>query len=612
MKPIFTRPENAFVFIALLFGLSLVLLIPIGAGNDEETHIARIYEMSLGPGYLLPNSYLGEKGLPVSFAKISYRQVKILEPVAWEHIRSSFQYLVLAKDDYNVAANTRASYSPLNYLLQAVIMAVVGRKLDFPLVVVYFLIRLSYLLLYTLLGYLSIRFIPFGKWILFVLALAPMALEQAAIVSADSVTNGLGFIFTAWALHIIVNEVRLDPKHFFITLGLVFLLMSAKLNAVPLLLILLLLKPVQFTSRKAMIAFWGMSVFFAIAIAGGWNQIAWQSDAARRNLEGISPFSAILNSISDPFQFIIRMVQYIFGDLGSMLKSWVARLGYGYWDIPPAVFLIFPLALVTALVADLKGVYIPRKTRLGLLLVFLVLFLGTFALRLVIRDNIDQPISAHGRYFTMVMPLLFLAISGCKRTFRFVEKLPPLVITITALVLVIFSVGVYQAYYQLCGSNRFTGEECLQPVYKNWAPSQETSLQVSPGGEITQSFTAICSTIDQVRVYLFLPVSAGANTKMTMSILDKTSGAILAQQEYPPGKISVEGYIAIDIPPSENAAQREFSIRLTNAAAQTPVFVAANFRDPNALDPAAEASGVLLLNNQNQEADILFKYRCQK
>ena len=51
------QPENAFLTFGLIIGILLVFLTPLGAGFDEDTHIARIWEMSQFE--FIPNRLLG-------------------------------------------------------------------------------------------------------------------------------------------------------------------------------------------------------------------------------------------------------------------------------------------------------------------------------------------------------------------------------------------------------------------------------------------------------------------------------------------------------------------------------------------------------------------------
>ncbi|MDP3445141.1 MAG: DUF2142 domain-containing protein, partial [Ignavibacteria bacterium] len=218
MKHLFTQPHKLFVLFALIFGLLLIFLQPTGAGYDEETHLARIYEFSLG--HPVPNTYFSRAALPESFFKVSYRANKFLSPIDFEKFQKNLEYRV--HDSQYIGYITRATYSPVNYFPQAIIMRILGYELNFPLPIMYYILRLTYLLSYTFLVYLAIRIIPIGKWLLCVLSLAPIALLQASTITADAITFGISFLFLGWVLHLIIKKIQFNKKMLLATLMMVF------------------------------------------------------------------------------------------------------------------------------------------------------------------------------------------------------------------------------------------------------------------------------------------------------------------------------------------------------------------------------------------------------
>ena len=75
---------------------------------------------------------------------------------------------------------TRAVYFPTLYGVQAIVMGITGRLFDLPIMVIYYSIRFSYLLMYCILVFLSIRAIPFGKWLFGVLVSTPICIIEGA------------------------------------------------------------------------------------------------------------------------------------------------------------------------------------------------------------------------------------------------------------------------------------------------------------------------------------------------------------------------------------------------------------------------------------------------
>ena len=233
------NPSMLFFILSLSIGIIWIFLMPAGAGYDEETHLARIYEMSRY--HLIPNSWLGEEnnGIPESMMEISYRQKQFLVPVTISDIQKGLSLGV--EPIYGIAHKTRATYSPLLYLPQALVFYIFGYHLHTPILSLYWILRLMYLFSYTITVFFAIRLMPKFKWTLFVLALAPMAMIQAVTISADPLTNGMSFLFVAWSLYLVEGKKTIDKKNFWITMLLVFLLFNVKPNSTLLVLLLVLL-----------------------------------------------------------------------------------------------------------------------------------------------------------------------------------------------------------------------------------------------------------------------------------------------------------------------------------------------------------------------------------
>lgn len=603
MKRFFTQPHTLFVFFALLFGLILVFLQPTGAGYDEETHMARIFEIATG--HPIPNSFYGDAGLPDSFNRVSYRSEKFLSPVDWGKIQRSFEYT--AHDPLHVGYRTRATYSPLIYLPQAVGMLVLGWVLDLPLPILYYLFRLSYLLSFTLMGYYAIRFIPVGKWVLLVLMLAPTTMLQASTITADAITFGVSFLFIAWALHLVMNEVRLERKPFLITLLLVFLLASVKINSIPLVLLLLFIKPVQFPTRKTATLFWVLSIAILIVVAGGWNLIAWQSDAVRRGLEGTGPAEVILNSLKNPLAFVANLFSYSAGNIPSVISSWTATYGYGYWTVPGIVFILFPIALFFGLVRDFGDIKIPSRLRAGLLFLFLLMFLGTFALRLILKQNMEGIVTTQGRYFVVVMPLLFIGLTAWGRSLQFSKWQEPISSSFLMLSLGFFLCGMGLSYYQLCGENIYTGKECIQPIYKNWGPSKNDMVQLTSNGIIQQSIIFDCNNVDMVKIQVLNLGNENTDGVFSFSLVNPENEESIVEKNFSMQEIPEYGFIQLDFSMLENVVNQDYFIRLQNLSSEDlqlgiPVSDPGEYRGPDSFS----------INGEIEDKDILFQYRCVK
>jgi hypothetical protein len=241
------KVEIALLVFLLLFGIPMIVLIPPGAGYDEEDHLVRVWEMSAFsfiPGQMSPQ----EMKYPTLFRDFAYRQqgrTGVLGSEFWE------RYVRASLDEYGFVRreiNTKSVYSPPLLLPQALVMRILGRHSGLSALFIFYACRFASLLSYLLLVWLAMRLIPFGKWILLVLAITPMALFQAATISPDAISNGIGFLFIAGCLKATEYE-EIDWKECGNLIFLIVLLFLAKLNLIPLVL-LFLSALVRFTKRN--------------------------------------------------------------------------------------------------------------------------------------------------------------------------------------------------------------------------------------------------------------------------------------------------------------------------------------------------------------------------
>ena len=194
-----TPPEKFVILCLLALGLVACLAIPLSAGYDEETHFIRAWEMA--HLYFIPNEQLGAKlPFPSIYWELSYRRQPIVEAVPpgfW----NKYGGLRMDAHDYVYAnVETRSVYSPVLLLPQALALRYLGLSLQLPALAVYYDGRVVGLLAYLLLCWLAVRLIPYGKWLLALLVVSPMALFQASTISADAISNGIGFVFVAVTL----------------------------------------------------------------------------------------------------------------------------------------------------------------------------------------------------------------------------------------------------------------------------------------------------------------------------------------------------------------------------------------------------------------------------
>lgn len=644
-------PEWFFILALLVFGGIACLALPISAGYDEETHFVRAWEMA--HLYFIPNQQLGAKlPFPAIYWELSYRRqpiVAAVRPDLW----AKYGSLKLDAHDYiysNVV--TRSVYSPVLLLPQALTIRYLGLSLQLPALAVYYATRFIGLLSYILLGWLALRLIPFGKWLLAILMVSPMALLQASSVSADTISNGIGFLFLGGSLWLASHE-EIRWRQWLIGLGLIALLFTAKVNLLFLVLLpFLLIPPSRFRMRYG---YWllvaaGLALF-AIEVAG-WNVVAYSRFT--RMLEGASPIDQVKYILSAPLQFARILAGDIWTNTPAYLQGWVGVYGYDYWPVPALAYVLYPLAVIAVLLSEPRAdVYLPGsdRWRRGVLIGLFVLgCLLTIASLYVAFTPVGSQYVAgvQGRYFTPVMPLLLLALVGAffrrgdpprsapeakserrglGRPGAGVDSLPGSTSTsalslweiakhpgaerrevgvrvgslLALAALVLYVAGMLLSYHVPCGSQYYQRGLCYQPVYKNWAPAAASSPPVSSDMTLTQEIVPGCNDMTQLQLWVNSPGGdPNASTQVTLHASEGDRDVV--SKSFHTADLPSGGWLTLDFPPESSSADHLYLITVSGTSPQGP-------RLGYSLK-ADYVQGKLHENGAAVSQDMLFQYGC--
>lgn len=211
----YIRPQYAFVFFAIIFGFLLMFLTPPFQSPDEPAHFAKSVSFAQGhfisqkinnvSGDFLPESILTfEKHFDNLFfntdSRITVQQIEQSKNVKFEENKKIF-----------VNQKYHAMYSPLAYVPQGIGVFAAKHFTDS----VYWIMigaKLCLLFFYIIMGYFSIKSIPFCKWLTFLILMMPMSLSLGVSVSADAVLIAVSVLFFAKILQYSYQENNLNNK----------------------------------------------------------------------------------------------------------------------------------------------------------------------------------------------------------------------------------------------------------------------------------------------------------------------------------------------------------------------------------------------------------------
>jgi len=595
--------EIFLVLTLLIFGIPMILLIPPGAGYDEEDHLVRVWEMSTFsfiPGQIPAQ----EMKYPKIFRDFAYRQ-RTSGIIDADFRREYSGVSLYERGSVSREIDTKSVYSPSLLLPQAIVMRYFGRPAFLPALTILHVCRFASLLSYLVLIWLALRLIPFGKWILLVLAVSPMALFQATTVSPDAISNGIGFLFIAGCLRL-AEFKEINWRECGILVFFIFLLFLAKLNLVPLVLLpFLLIPPARFAKIRTYLFLLAMTVIlFAVEISG-WNMLV------SRNLTSVMTNDANLTAqlrhiLGAPLIFLQTVIKDLITNGWVYLQGWINGYGYYYWTPPQLASFFFLLSLGSAILTDSASHTVNKKFRIAFILTFVAGYFATILSLYVTFTPVgaDNVLGVQGRYFIPLVLLLALALSGIVWVRKEANPSHTWIAGFLSIALSLNILGIILAFYVPCGSTYYQTGLCYQPLYKDFSPETYLSEPISNEVLITQEVQVACNGLAELRV-LLTPSIAEDNTTTRFVLADPLTHQNLLDISVKNDLILSETWHQLSFDPDWRSAGKQYILKIlsTNTPAGQGLRLLYSPRPQSEL-------GSLYKNGQLLQDHIVLQYGC--
>jgi uncharacterized membrane protein len=456
------KPETAFLIIGLIYGLSFLIVTPVLQVPDEYEHFYRALYVS--EGHILPEKVGNMSGV---YIPESVQETSSLISNQWfDHIKDNdykLNFTSLLNINFNsqnrvfedISRIAVITYSPVPYIISAFAISL-GKLINLPPILLIYLGRLANLLSWIFLTYFAIKIIPIQKWTLFMIALIPMTLFEAASLSADSLIFGLSFIIVAVFFKFAFDEKKttINKKDIYILLILLLLLSLSKQIYFALLFLIFLIPTEKFGKRKNMLFVTGFLFISIILISGGWNLLV--NNLYVPIVPQISIYGQIAYILGDPLRFPYALLKtfYYRGFSYQLLfvGNFLLDIPLPMWWIGLYVLSIIPVALL-----DKSRVNVVRAQKLISLAIFILIFILVCAFVYVSWTVVGQNIidGIQGRYFIPILPLLFLLLfkirnfdNNKNKTFLWLKNnLNPIIIAYTVIYLSITILIFIFSYY---------------------------------------------------------------------------------------------------------------------------------------------------------------------
>jgi uncharacterized membrane protein len=425
LKSFLESPQKIFLLLATVFGILTISFTSPFKVPDEAAHFIRAYEVS--EGVFLPTI---QNNLTVALLPKQLKEtLDVVDKFAFSNSKITLQDLNPngAKIDYSDKVLVRSAtgqYSPFPYIVTATSLKVVRVFSDNPLTL-YFCGKIMALLSWTTMIFLAIKIIPFGRWLMLLLALLPIHLFLAPSFSADSAINSATFLLIAIVLQLHYSKDTV--KYLRLKLcTVVFLLLSICLSKtvyIFLLPLLFLIPARYFHNRTRYFIYGGSTLLLVIGAHLFW--FNYIHGLHEERVANVFPKEQLAFILSDPSEFLKIMLTSAKDNFSGYICSFIGILGWLDIHLSAWIYCTYPVVLLSSLFfTDKKEISIHYSLRLLSLIIFLIGALIIAVALYCTWNPLRSPVlnGIQGRYFisfSLLGALPFFALPHlhyyCKR-----------------------------------------------------------------------------------------------------------------------------------------------------------------------------------------------------
>jgi len=442
---------------AAVFGLVFIIIIPPFQGADEPLHFYRAYQVStfnfvvdenVGRdfGGVLPSSLENTVALTANNSNLGN-----LKPNEKYNIHTTSEALSIKETPSQrewVNFTATAPYPPVAYIPQAT-GVLIARILRAPPILMMYAGRLMNLTAWIVLLALSIKIMPRKKWAFVFIGLLPVALTQAASLSADVMTIGLFALFFATIMRSILRTKPFTNLELAGLLLIMVLLVLCKQISFVFLPLLLLIPSKAFGSKRKAYAIKAVFLLVSLAIYTTWLYIIRDLNFKSVFANHENPTQQIHLIIHNPLGFINALWDSYFFSWGDVTtKSFIGTFGWGDTSLSELIVTMGYIGLF--LVATINPYnhlrrWVTKRQKIWLGIMGIVYWLAITATLYAYYNPVGAKtiLGLQGRYF---LPLGFIAIpllysnwlKSSKTAYKKIAVLVPLFLLLTSVVTIYF------------------------------------------------------------------------------------------------------------------------------------------------------------------------------
>lgn len=428
--------ENMFLNFAIPIGISFIVFMLPTYTPDASSHLWRAYEISQG----ILITKIDENG-------DSKTTVPEIMSINRENVLTKYNVLnkLLNSNDAKDYNNTIEVDSPSKgyafvFFVGYAIGLAIARILSINIFIGLLLARLLNFIIVLLLGYYSIKKIPFGKILLSTYLMIPMMMQQATAFSADSLMNATIILFISYTLYMAFKKEKISTKEKIIFLILTIFVGLSKITYIPLIgIALIIAKRRKDMTKKQIIILAILTLIICLGSMAILNICTrgYVNESSQKYLEstGVNSSEQLVGIISNPLHYVKVLLNnfkvngeyYAFGMIGQYM-GWLSI------TFPITYIIIYIILLLASIFVENNKEVLYRKEKIWMLILALGMILLVITGLYLEWTGVGSMTVAgvQGRYFLPIIILVLLCI--CQKENYIKMKYPNIVVPAVAMI----------------------------------------------------------------------------------------------------------------------------------------------------------------------------------
>lgn len=318
--------ERVFVLITLTIGLVYVFVIPIYRGHDEQAHFFRAYEISKGIFNTKIENGVSITKIPKAFEDITLERGEYCNQANYKEVIDFLKVETKEGETITEGACYMAVYSPIPYIPQAITIAICDLLTD-NVAIMFYMTRLVNLMVAIIILYVAMKIIPFGKKIIFLIAIIPTTMTQVATASPDATTITSCILFVSYILKLLYEKRDMTKKEIAKVTFLGSIVALCKIVYIPFILLVLLIPKQRYKNKKNYWTSIALMTILPIIINLIWLSIAGSHLELIDANKSAAQTTNILTNIPEYIRVVLYTIKYSFGTLLTALFGGVLLHG---------------------------------------------------------------------------------------------------------------------------------------------------------------------------------------------------------------------------------------------------------------------------------------------